>query len=50
MESLNSFVIVDIKLATKNISAKKIPDTDGFTGKFRLTFKENLKPILHKLF
>lgn len=44
----NSITSKNIKLVTENISAKKSPDIDDFTGKFKHSKK--LKPIFHKLF
>lgn len=44
----NSVTNKDIKLVTENVSTKKSPDEDDFTGKFKHSKK--LKPIFHKLF
>ena len=50
-ESLNRMITTDeTEAVIKKLLAHKIPGLDGFTGEFDKAFKEDLTPILHRLF
>ena len=51
IENINRLITsTEIETVIKNIATNKIPGPDGFIGEFHQTFREELTPILLKLF
>ena len=50
-EIVNTLITAsEIEVVIKTLPAHKSPGLDGFTGEFHKSFKEELTPVLHRLF
>ena len=51
IQNMNGPIIsIEIETVIKNLPTNKTPGSNGFTGEFYQTFREELTPILLKLF